>query len=171
MPNLDAVLDANRAAVDELVRAAEAAHSNWSTPRAPGKWSPQQIVEHVALSLEEAGHVVTGQPTKLPTLPVFLRPLARVVFNRTLKTARFPKSRTSRKMDPALSALAGPPTPAEARTRLEAGLARFESACRAKAAAGGPVESGGFGRVSLEDYARFTELHTRHHTQQIPVVL
>jgi hypothetical protein len=74
-------------------------------------------------------------------------------------------------MDPALSGLNGPASPAEARGRLEAGFAKFEAAVREKATAGTPVESSGFGRILLEDYARFTEMHTRHHARQIPVVL
>jgi hypothetical protein len=167
MSDLDSVLAANRAAVDELVRAAEAAHSNWTTPRAPGKWSPSQVVEHVALSLEEGGNVVAGRPTKFPTLPALVRPLAKLMFNRVVKTGKFPKARTNKAMDPPK----GPASPAEAGARLEAGLAKFEDACRARASAGNTVQSGAFGRVSVEDYARFTEIHTRHHTKQIPVVL
>jgi len=171
MSDLDSVLAANRAAVEDLVLTAEAAHANWTTPRAPGKWSPQQVVEHVAISLEEGGNVVAGRPTKLPTLPSFLRPVARVLFRRTLNSGHFPRAKTPKRMDPELSALSGPASPAEARARLEKGLAAFEKACREKATAGGPVESGAFGQVALVDYARFTELHTRHHAKQIPIVI
>ena len=167
MAEITALLEANRAAVDDLVLAAEGAHSNWTKPRAPGKWSPQQVVEHVAMALEEGGNVVSGRPTKLPTLPFFLRPLARLFFKRVVRTGSFPKARANKAMDPA----SGPSTPSEARPRLEAALARFDEACRARAASGGEVASGAFGRVSVEDYVRFTELHTRHHIEQISVVL
>jgi hypothetical protein len=167
MADVDAVLTANRAAVDELVLAAEGAHSNWTTPRAPGKWSPQQVVEHVALALEEGGNVVSGRPTKLPTLPALIRPLARLMFKRVVRTGKFPKARTNKEMNPS----DGPASPSDARARLQAALAKFDEACRARAAAGEDVPSGAFGKVSVEDYARFTELHTRHHTKQIAVVL
>jgi hypothetical protein len=172
MADITALLAANRAAVHELLGTADAAaaEGHWTTPRAPGKWSPQQVVEHVAISYEEGGNVVAGRPTKLPTLPVFVRPLARLVFNRALKTGKFPKAKTTKAMDPAKGAPPGPADPAEARARLDAALAKFEEACRERAAAGDDVPSGAFGKVSLEDYARFTELHTRHHTKQIPIV-
>jgi hypothetical protein len=168
--DLDSALAANRSAVDELILAAESAHAHWTTPRAPGKWSPQQVVEHVARALEEGANVVAGRPSKLPTLPALLRPLARFFFRRVLRTGTFPKARASKEMDPALAGLAGPASPAEARARLDRGLAAFERACRERAASGGDVPSLAFGRVPVAEYARFTALHTRHHAKQIPVV-
>ena len=58
MPDISAALSDNHAAVDDLIAAANRSESVWTTPRASGKWSPQQVVEHVALSLEESGNVV-----------------------------------------------------------------------------------------------------------------
>jgi hypothetical protein len=55
-----------------------------------------------------------------------------------------------------------------ARVRLEGALARFDQECRRRAASGQHVVSTGFGTVSVEDYARFTEMHTRHHCKQMP---
>ena len=135
------------------------------TPRAPGKWSPSQLVEHVAVSLDEAANVVSGRPSKFPALPFFVRPVLRLLlFNRVLKNGAFPKARTSKPFNPAV----GPATPAEARVRLEAALARFDRQCRARAEAEDSVSSATFGVVRLTDYARFIELHTRHHTKQMP---
>ena len=168
MADVTSALAANRAAVDEMVEAAQQAASNWTTPREPGKWSPQQVVEHVARAYEEGGNVIAGRATKLPTLPFFVRPIARIVFNRAVKTGNFPKAKTNKPMDPAKVPQAGPASPSEARVRLEAALAKFDEACRERAASGQPVVSGAFGRIAVEDYARFTELHTRHHTKQIP---
>jgi hypothetical protein len=167
MPDLTNALAANRAAVDDMVRAAQATGPNWTTPRAPGKWSPQQVVEHVARALEEGGNVIAGQPTKLPTLPALVRPLAKILFNRAVKSGKFPKAKTNKEMDPSKAPTAGPATATEARARLDAALATFDQACRDRVASGQPVRSGAFGTVSVEDYARFTELHTRHHTMQI----
>jgi hypothetical protein len=168
MSNLDALLAANRSAVDDLVTVAERAKPNWNTPRAPGKWSPAQVTEHVARSLEEGANVVAGKRSKLPTLPSFIRPLGAWMFRRTVRTGKFPKSKTSRGMNPEHTSPTIPASPAEARTRLQAALATFEREARARAASGRPVESPAFGVVTVEDYARFTELHTRHHTRQIP---
>jgi hypothetical protein len=54
MADVNDVLAANRAAVIDVVVAAERSAATWTTPRAPGKWSPSQVVEHVARSLEES---------------------------------------------------------------------------------------------------------------------
>jgi hypothetical protein len=62
----------------------------------------------------------------------------------------------------------GPATPAQARVSLEGALARFDQECRRKAASGQNVVSTPFGTVSVEDYARFQALHTRHHCKQMP---
>ena len=119
MADVNDVLVANRAAVIELVAAAERSAATWTTPRAPGKWSPSQVVEHVARGLEEAGNVVSGAPS-IPMPPAFLRPLVRLFFNRILKKDAFPKGWKSNKaFDPA----SGPATPAQARVRLEGALA------------------------------------------------
>lgn len=165
MADLDAPLAATRAAVDELIAAAHGAEPIWTTPRAPGKWSPSQVVEHVARALEESAKTVSGVPDKLPHLPRLLRPLARrFLLARVLRNGTIPKAKTIRAMDPEH----GPPTPAEGRARLEDALARFDEACRARAAETSTMDSGFFGTIPLADYARFQELHTRHHTRQIP---
>ena len=61
----------------------------------------------------------------------------------------------------------GPATPAEARVRLEGALARFDQDCRRRAASGQHVVSS-FGTVSVEDLARYSAMHTRHHCKQLP---
>ena len=165
MADINPTLAANREAVDDLIAAAQKCGPAWTTPRAPGKWSPSQVVEHVAHTLDESANLFAGAPTKFLTLPFFLRPVARtLLFNRVLKKSAFPKAKTNKAMDPA----SGPATPADARVRLEAALARFDRECRACAQAAGSVKSGAFGTVSVADYARFIEVHTRHHCRQMP---
>jgi DinB superfamily len=112
MADVNDALTANRAAVLDLVAAAERSAPTWTTPPAPGKWSPSQVVEHVA--------------GRMP--PAFLRPLLRVLFfNRILKKGVFPNGFKAVK---ALNPTSGPATPAEARVRLEGALARFDQECR-----------------------------------------
>lgn len=165
MADVNDVLAANRAAVSDLIAAAERSRATWTVPRAPGKWSPSQVVEHVALALEESANVVSGAPSKFPTLPAFVRPLVRsLFFNRVLKKNAFPKAKTNKALNP----VGGPATPAQARVRVEGALARFDQECHARAASGQHVVSTIFGTVSVEDYARFQELHTRHHCKQMP---
>ena len=70
MSDVNAALAEARTAVAQLVAAAERSAAKWTVPRAPGKWSPSQLTEHIALSLEESAHVVSGTPSKFGTLPV-----------------------------------------------------------------------------------------------------
>ena len=165
MSDLDTMLEANRVAVDELLAAAERCEPVWDRPRAPKKWSPAQIVEHVARSLEEGGNVIAERPSKLPSLPFFLRPLAGMFLRRIVRTGSFPKAKTNKAMNP----IEGPATVDAGRERLRSGLQAFERECRAREAAGGRFRSPAFGALSVEEYAKFTELHTRHHTRQMPV--
>src|SRR5215510_6164826 len=156
MADINDVLAANRAAVLDLVAAAERSATTWTTPRAPGKWSPSQIVEHVTRGLEEAANVVSGAPT-IPMIPAFLRPLARLYINRILKKGVFPKGWKAHK---AFDPTSGPATPSEARVRLEGAFARFDQECRRWAASGQNVWSTGFGTASIEDFVRFNAMHT-----------
>jgi len=167
MADVNDVLADNRAAVTDLVAAAERSAATWTTARAPGKWSPSQVVEHVARGLDDGANIVSGAPS-LPMPPAFLRLVGRFFFNRTLKKEVFQKGFKALKvMNPAT----GPSTPAEARVRLEGAFARFDQECRKRVASGQHVVSTGFGTVSIEDFVRFNALHTRHHCTQMPGVV
>jgi hypothetical protein len=160
---IDTVLEASRAANERLLADAEAMAPVWATPRAPGKWSPSQIVEHVARSYDGAVQMAGGLPSAFPRLPVVIHPFLRIVFRRLLRKGSFPNGRTTKAMNP----LAGPSTPAEGRARLAAAHERFEAACRDLAARGAPMRTTMFGAVAVEDFVRFLEIHTRHHDRQI----
>ncbi|AMY08622.1 hypothetical protein LuPra_01826 [Luteitalea pratensis] len=60
--DVNEVLAANRAAVTDLVAAAEGSAATWTTPRAPGTWSPSQVVEHVPRGMKEGANIVSGAP-------------------------------------------------------------------------------------------------------------
>lgn len=161
---IDELLAAKRAALNDLIAAAEARQATWTTPRAPGKWTPSQLVEHVARSIDESANEVSGAPTRFPHLPFFLKPVARtLLFNRVLRRGTFPRARTSGAFNPAT----GPATVAEARQRLLHAMDGFEEACRRRAATESHIASVVFGVVAVSDYIRFQELHTRHHTRQL----
>ena len=162
MADIDTALAANRDAVDEMIRAGEQSGAAWIAPRAPGKWSPSQIVEHVARGLEEGANIVAGRPS-LPLPPAVIRPIARFMFKRVLRKGTFP---TGFKALKALNPASGPATPNEGRIRLETAYQKFDEACRRIAADGRPIATG-FGSVSVQDLVRFNELHTRHHTLQM----
>ena len=59
---LNKALAASKDAIDQLMVAGERTATAWTAPRAPGKWSPSQIVEHVARSLEESANMAAGRP-------------------------------------------------------------------------------------------------------------
>lgn len=166
MEAIDAALAFSRQTARELLDDAEATGAGWSTPLAPGKWSPSQVVEHVARSLDATTALARGEACALPKIPGVAHPLLRVLFRRLLKTGLFPKGRTTRPLHPA----AGAPTPGEARGRLEATHARYEAACRELAERTATVRTPMFGVVPLADFIRFMALHTRHHQRQVAAV-
>jgi hypothetical protein len=165
MADIDLPLAGVRTAVAELFAATERAGAKWTKPRAPGKWSPSQVVEHVARIMEESANVASGRPSKFPTIPFFLRPIVRiVVFKRTLWRNDFPKMKAADAFVP----VTGSATPADGRDRLQGALSLFDQACRAQSVSGRKVASTIFGAVSVADFARFQELHVRHHILQMP---
>jgi hypothetical protein len=162
---LEVSLAGVHAAVEALLGTADRVGSAWKIPRAPGKWSPSQVVEHVARITEESTKVVDGAPSAFPTIPFLLRPIVRLlVFERILRRKAFLKMKAAEAMDPPT----GSATPKQARVRLEAVLTGFDRACRARAASGQEVASTIFGAVPVADFARFQELHVRHHHLQLP---
>jgi hypothetical protein len=164
MVDINTALAASKDAVDQLIAVGERTGSAWTASPAPGKWSPSQIVEHVARSLEESANVAAARPSKFPKLPAVVHPVVRTfLFKRVLKKAAFPKAKTNKAMDPA----SGPATPAEGRARLERAHQQFDQACRQLASRGDRMRTPIFGVVGVEDYVRFMELHTRHHGKQI----
>src|SRR5688572_576165 len=122
MTDINTALTASNEAIQQLLLASERTGAAWASPRAPGKWSPSQIVEHVARSLEESANVAAGRPSKFPKLPAIVHPIVRgLLFKRVLRKAAFPKAKTNKAMDPA----SGPATPDEGRVRLETAHQKF----------------------------------------------
>jgi hypothetical protein len=163
MADIDTALAASRDAVDEMIRAGEQSGAAWNAPRAPGKWSPSQIVEHIARGLEEAANVAAGRPSKVSMPPAVVRLIGRFMIKRVLRKAAFPKGFKAHK---ALNPASGPATPAEGRIRLETAHQKFDEVCRRIAADGRPMTTI-FGSVPVQDLVRFSELHTRHHSKQM----
>ena len=165
MSTVAEALQQNRAAVEEFLSSAAGVARHWTTPRAPKKWSPSQVTEHVARALEQSGYAIAGKPTVFPVFPRFLRPIMRgVFFNKMVKTGNFPGgAKTNKPMDPE----SGPPTVAEARARLQGALAVLEAASTARGPHDQVVDTTTFGRVSLADYLVFQAHHTRHHRPQL----
>jgi hypothetical protein len=164
MQDLDDSLAAARAAVEAMIQTVSHAATQWAAPPAPGRWSPAQVVEHVALALEASADDIAGRPSRFPNLPRPIRFLARTFFfDRVLRTGAFPKGKTNPAMNPA----SGPPTPAAGVARLEAAWERLSATCATAAAQNHQMTSTLFGRVRLVDYIRFQTQHTQHHHRQL----
>jgi hypothetical protein len=132
--------------------------------RAPaGKWTPAQIVEHLALSFElSAGGFETGTGTGIRRRKT---PLERVsgwfVFGLGWTP---PGIRAPRRATPAARVEA-----ADAERHFRDGLARW-SALESRGASGGPaafVHHPRLGQVDFEGWLRFHEWHCGHHARQI----
>jgi hypothetical protein len=160
---VEAALMASRNAADALITNAAACGRPWDEPCASGKWSPSQIVEHVARSYEASADVAAGRPSAFPSIPRILHPLLRVVFRRILRRGVFPRGKTTKAMNPSHGAA----TLDDGRRRLMAAHEHFETSCRAVAARGALMLTPMFGALGVADFVRFMELHTRHHNRQI----
>jgi hypothetical protein len=165
MRDLEPTLADLAAATDRFVAAAAALPADrWDRAAAPGKWSPAQVSEHVALGAEVATDALRER-SALPPIPRFLRPLIRFLFlRRVLKSGRFPRGKAPAAFLPSQS-----PGPREVvLARVRASADRFAAECRTLASAGTtrfvhPV----FGALSVADYARLTALHADHHRPQL----
>ena len=63
LADINTALEASKDAMEQLILAGDRTRTAWTSPRAPGKWSPSQIVEHVARSLEESANMAAGRPS------------------------------------------------------------------------------------------------------------
>jgi hypothetical protein len=163
---VQSTLEDNRRAVSAFITAAQAVpQSAWSTPRAPGKWSPAQVTEHVAIAYEVSRSILNGQYTG-GAPPRVLRPIIRTLFLRpVLKSGRFTRrGRAPAAFEPSTS----PGNVADVTARVNNAAGAFQRDVAAAAAAGrGVLDHPFFGRIALADYARLQAIHTRHHAQQL----
>jgi uncharacterized damage-inducible protein DinB len=163
MPDLQTALSTHHQAVENLLTAARAIPaSRWSQPRISGKWSPGQVVEHVALAYEVNRGVLHGRAAAA-TAPRLLRPLIRrFALQPVLRRGRFiPGSKSPKAFRPSTS----PPAPAVLLDRLQAAVAGFEA--DAASAGATTIDHPFFGRLPLVDFVLLQEIHTEHHRGQL----
>jgi hypothetical protein len=163
MDDLHTTLKAHHDAIGAFLAAAAAVPpSRWSVPRAPGKWSPGQVAEHLALAYEVNRGVLHGNPPPVAA-PRWLRPLIRkFLLGPVLRRGRFiPGSRAPRAFQPGPA----PAAPDELLSRLAAAMTGFET--DAAALQTDAIDHPFFGRLPLDDFVRLQEIHTRHHRGQL----
>ena len=169
MQDFQNTLTENRAAVASFIAAARALPAGaWTQARAPGKWSPAQIAEHVAMAYEISR---TGLQGKFPgaSAPRLLRPIIRALFlNPVLKKGRFG---AGAKAPGPFRPSASPAPAATLLPRVQSAADGFEAALAAELAQGhATVDHPFFGRVALGDYLRLQVIHTDHHRRQLSAV-
>jgi hypothetical protein len=162
MADLQPVLHAHHEEVEAFLASARAVPpTRWSLPRAPGKWSPGQVAEHLTLAYEVNDGVLHGNAPM--TAPRWLRPLIRrFLLGPVLRRGRFiPGSKSPSVFRPG-------PTPAAPEQLLDR-LARATTAFEADVAAlrSSAIEHPFFGHLPLTDFVRLQEIHTRHHRGQL----
>jgi hypothetical protein len=139
----------------------------WSAPRAPGRWSPAELLEHLVQTHLVSGRIIRGMPVGLPVVPRLLRPLLRrFVLRGILRTGEFGRpTRTFPPFEPKQPAA----SPAEGRERLLEAVRGFEAEVRLATPIGDVTfEHPTFGKIAVSDYVRFQEIHIRHHLKQLP---
>jgi hypothetical protein len=132
----------------------------------PGKWTPAQIVEHLALALEMSATTFAARRAKEPMARrgTTLREKVGKVF--TFDLGRFPPGRK-----------APPPTTPAPHVEGHAAEAHFRAALAAWEAVEHDllparrhdlfVKHPRLGDLTLEEWARFHLVHSRHHARQI----
>ena len=163
MSDVSAALERHHQAATDFLAAARAIPlARWSQPRAPGKWSPGQVVEHVTLAYEVSREILQGHVRGVVILRL-LRPLVRrLVFQPVLRRgAFFPRSSSPPAFRPSVS----PAEPGPAIDRLAATLAAFEA--DAASLASSQLDHPAFGRIAVADFVRLQEIHARHHRGQL----
>lgn len=167
MTDLPTTIAADREVLSSLLERARAIPAGrWTTPRAPGKWSPAQVVEHVTLSYEghrkmvQGGIPQSGNPriTQWLARTFFLPRLFRMgdFTQKGLKAPRFIVPSDT----PALAS--------ELLPRLEAAATGLEQDLTAASAAGqAKVVHPFFGPLALPDLLQFVVIHARHHLPQV----
>jgi hypothetical protein len=163
------------AAVEAYVRAAEGVPGGrWGEPRAPGKWSPEQITVHVTLAYEGLlRELVEGRPMAIRTKWWQRIVLRRVVLPRFLEGVVPPGAPAPRETRPDEILESGAQgSRAECLARLERSAADFldallrTRAVRPRARLTHPY----FGALGLNEVLVFLSVHTTHHRRQIEEV-
>jgi len=161
-----AVQEHQSALADYLETAAKLPEVAWRTPWAPGKWTPAQITEHLALIYEAFTlEARDGQIMKPRMTPFRARILRWVLLPHMLYHRSFPmRAPAPREARPSAD---GQPRP-EALARLREAADTLEREIeRARAAGRKHLTHPYFGTVDLVRMMRFGTVHLEHHHRQV----
>ena len=136
----------------------------YNTP--PGKWSPAQIVHHLAISLELSGRTFEARRGKPPMRRRPRTPRERLAYFLTLQIGWMPSGRDA----PSATQPAERPDARAVERQFRDGVARFLSLERDLLPARRHdlfVKNPAFGDLTLPEWLRFHVRHCAHHAKQI----
>jgi hypothetical protein len=141
----------------------------WRLERAPGKWSPAQTAEHLALVYEQLSRDLTGAGTMKVRVPPWQQRLLRwfllphILFHQNVPL----RVRSPREVRPSDEGLAQ----AEAARRLPELAERFEADLEAALDPAHAITHPYFGPIPALKALRFCAVHLEHHRRQLLSVL
>jgi DinB superfamily len=151
----------------ELASAAERVPAEkWLTPRAEGKWSPAELLEHLNLAFDVMLRELSGGPGMQVRTRLWQRILLRLTMvPRILRGRGFPQgARAPKETRPVLTSVDQKTAIAGFRDRA----ARFEIAAAAAHQAGRVrLTHAYFGKASIKNSALLCARHIQHHRQQL----
>jgi uncharacterized damage-inducible protein DinB len=156
------------AAAAEFAAAAEKVQAEWwLSPRAEGKWSPAQVVEHVTLAYDILLRELGGGPGMQIRTKLWQRMWLRMtVMRKLLRTGVFPEHAPApREVRPSLPSADQPTSIATFRRRA----AQFESAVTDARTSKRRVRltHAYFGPMSIDSVLVLCASHIRHHRKQL----
>jgi hypothetical protein len=165
--NWDAVQQIHTTAAQDVVAAAERVPADrWLQPRAEGKWSPAEVLEHLSLAYDVLLRELAGGEGMAIRTKLWQRILLRfTIVPGILRGGAFPKgARAPRETRPALTT-----------TDQRAAIAAFRDRAARLAAAASDAQSrrgvklthAYFGRASVCDSLLLCARHLQHHQQQL----
>lgn len=166
-PRWEAAADEHRIALATFLEAAERVPDDaWAQPRAPEKWSPAQVAEHMSLVYEALLRELAGEGAMAMRLPPLRQKVLRwVLLPHILFHRSFPlRARAPRETRPGDAH----PDRATVLARLRDGAERFEHDLnRARGNGGVHLTHPYFGCVEPVKTLRFCAVHLEHHRRQL----
>lgn len=153
-----------RAAAEFAAAAERVPSERWLLPRAEGKWSPAEIVEHLTLAYEVLMREMDGGPPMRIKTKLWQRILLRMTMvPRILRGEGFPEgARSPRETRPP----SGNPDQRAAVEKFRNTAAAFAS--KAAAAPRTRITHAYFGKSAMPEALLFCARHAEHHLQQLP---
>ncbi len=157
----------SRAASDAVAMAEQIPTNKWLVPRADGKWSPAEIVEHLTLAYEVLLGELAGGPGMQIRTRLWQRLMLRLtILPKLMRGAPFPAGvRAPRETRPAITS----PDQAQAIARLRDRAARFDAAA-SESWRSNPrtrLTHAYFGRSTVDNAMVLCARHIQHHEKQL----